>query len=213
MPLVQLMLFGYAINTDPKHLPTAVLIQDDSVFTRSFMAALRTSDYFDLAHDRRRARTSSTGCCSSGDGAVRRADPGEFRPRPDPRRASRRSSSSPTPPTRSRPAPPSRRSRACSASVFARDLIGPAASLAPKPAPYEVRIHRRYNPTGATRLQHRARPDGHHPDDDHGDVHGALGHARDRARHDGEPARRCRSARSRSCSARSRPTWWSAPCR
>src|SRR5215210_5577575 len=48
IPLVQLMLFGYAINTDPKHLPTAVLIQDDSVFTRSFMAALRTSEYFDL---------------------------------------------------------------------------------------------------------------------------------------------------------------------
>ena len=48
IPLVQLMLFGYAINTDPRHLPTAVLIQDDSVFTRSFMAALRTSEYFDL---------------------------------------------------------------------------------------------------------------------------------------------------------------------
>ena len=48
IPLVQLMLFGYAINTDPKHLPTAVLIQDDSVFTRSFMAALRTSEYFDV---------------------------------------------------------------------------------------------------------------------------------------------------------------------
>jgi ABC-2 type transport system permease protein len=45
IPLVQLMLFGYAINTDPKHLPTAVLIQDDSVFARSFMAALRTSEF------------------------------------------------------------------------------------------------------------------------------------------------------------------------
>src|SRR5215204_6408579 len=37
-------------------------------------------------------------------------------------------------------------------SVFARDLVGPAASLAPKAPPYEIRVHRRYNPTGATRL-------------------------------------------------------------
>src|SRR5690242_3251140 len=48
IPLIQLLLFGYAINTDPKHLPTAVLVQDDSVFARSFLAAMRTSDYFDI---------------------------------------------------------------------------------------------------------------------------------------------------------------------
>ena len=52
IPLVQLLLFGYAINTDPKHLPTAVLIQDDSAFARSFLAALRATDYF--ASSRRR---------------------------------------------------------------------------------------------------------------------------------------------------------------
>ena len=48
IPLVQLMLFGYAINTNPKHLPTAVLVQDDSAFARSFLAAMRVTDYFDI---------------------------------------------------------------------------------------------------------------------------------------------------------------------
>src|SRR5262245_40738077 len=48
IPLMQLLLFGYAINTDPKHLPTAVLVQDDSAFTRSFLAALRMTDYFEI---------------------------------------------------------------------------------------------------------------------------------------------------------------------
>ena len=38
IPLIQLLLFGYAINTDPKNLPTAVLVQDDSAFARSFLA-------------------------------------------------------------------------------------------------------------------------------------------------------------------------------
>ena len=46
IPLVQLALFGYAINTDPKHMPTVVLAADRSEFTRSFLAALEQSDYF-----------------------------------------------------------------------------------------------------------------------------------------------------------------------
>ena len=50
IPLVQLMLFGYAINTNPKHLPAAVLVQDDSAFARSFLAALRATEYFDIRH-------------------------------------------------------------------------------------------------------------------------------------------------------------------
>jgi ABC-2 type transport system permease protein len=48
LPVIQLMLFGYAINTEPRHLPTAVLAQEDSVFARSIVGALARSDYFDL---------------------------------------------------------------------------------------------------------------------------------------------------------------------
>src|SRR5581483_6436448 len=46
IPVVQLVLFGYAINSDPKHLPTAVLAADRSEFTRSILSGLRNSDYF-----------------------------------------------------------------------------------------------------------------------------------------------------------------------
>ncbi len=48
IPLMQLILFGYAINTNPRHLPTAVLVQDDSPFARSFLSAMTTSAYFDV---------------------------------------------------------------------------------------------------------------------------------------------------------------------
>src|SRR5450756_887600 len=44
IPLVQLMLFGYAINTNPRHLPTAVLLQERSDLARSVLAALRNTD-------------------------------------------------------------------------------------------------------------------------------------------------------------------------
>jgi len=48
VPVLQLLAFGFAINTDPKHLPTAIHIADDSVYARSIGAALKNSDYFDI---------------------------------------------------------------------------------------------------------------------------------------------------------------------
>ena len=48
IPIIQIVLFGYAINTDPKQLPTAVVMGDRSEFTRSFLAAMKTSGYFAL---------------------------------------------------------------------------------------------------------------------------------------------------------------------
>ena len=48
IPIIQMTLFGFAINTDPRHLPTAVIAADQSEFTRSFIAAMRNSDYFDI---------------------------------------------------------------------------------------------------------------------------------------------------------------------
>jgi ABC-2 type transport system permease protein len=46
VPIMQLLLFGYAINNDPKHLPAIVLDQDRSVFSRSVLTAMANTDYF-----------------------------------------------------------------------------------------------------------------------------------------------------------------------
>ena len=46
IPLLQLLLFGYAINTNPRHLPTAVLLQENSDISRAILAALKNTDYF-----------------------------------------------------------------------------------------------------------------------------------------------------------------------
>lgn len=46
IPVMQLILFGFAINTNPKHLPSALLCQDDSPFARSVVRAMENSDYF-----------------------------------------------------------------------------------------------------------------------------------------------------------------------
>ena len=46
IPVMQLLLFGYAINTTPRHLPTAVLMQEDSDLARSILKALENTSYF-----------------------------------------------------------------------------------------------------------------------------------------------------------------------
>ena len=51
IPLMQLLLFGFAINSDPKHLPTAIRAADQGPFARTLVAALRTSGYFALVRE------------------------------------------------------------------------------------------------------------------------------------------------------------------
>src|ERR1700678_4721816 len=46
VPVMQLLLFGFAINLDPKHLPTAISAVDSGRFTRALVASLENSDYF-----------------------------------------------------------------------------------------------------------------------------------------------------------------------
>ncbi|HEY6260399.1 MAG TPA: ABC transporter permease [Nitrospiraceae bacterium] len=48
IPLIQLVLFGFAINADPKHLPTAVLLADHGPQGRTLLYAIQNSDYFDF---------------------------------------------------------------------------------------------------------------------------------------------------------------------
>jgi ABC-2 type transport system permease protein len=51
IPVMQLLLFGYAINTTPHHLPTAVLLQEDSDLGRSILKALENTAYFKFTEE------------------------------------------------------------------------------------------------------------------------------------------------------------------
>lgn len=58
IPLIQLILFGFAINSDPKHLPAAVLLGDNGPQGRTLLYAIKNSGYFDFV---REAKTESEG--------------------------------------------------------------------------------------------------------------------------------------------------------
>jgi ABC-2 type transport system permease protein len=150
IPLIQLVLFGYAINTNPKHLPTAVLIQDDSVFARSFLAALRNTDYFAIRH-LARSEDELDHLILSGEALFGVQIPANFGR--DLMRGEKPAVlliADATDPTATGGAVSA--IEGLSGRVFARDLLGPASSLTPREPPYELRVHRRYNPTGEARL-------------------------------------------------------------
>ncbi len=148
IPVIQLVLFGFAINSDPKHLPAAVRDADGSEFSRSILAGLKNSDYLDFreeAHnDAEIDQLLATGAVSFvvtvPEGFSRALVRGE------------------------RPAllieadatDPAATGNAIAAvnqltqGVLTRDLTGPLAPLAGPPAAFEVRVHPRYNPEAIT---------------------------------------------------------------
>ena len=58
IPLIQLTLFGYAINSDPRHLPAAVLLADKGAQGRTLLYAMKNSTYFDFV---RQVKTEAEG--------------------------------------------------------------------------------------------------------------------------------------------------------
>lgn len=51
LPIVQLILLGYAATNDVRNVPMAVFDQDKSAASRDLLDAYRTADYFKLAYD------------------------------------------------------------------------------------------------------------------------------------------------------------------
>ncbi|NHZ83733.1 ABC transporter permease subunit [Massilia sp. CCM 8695] len=149
IPIMQLILFGFAINGDVRHLPLAVADLDRSVFSRRLVAALETSQYFRIVRH--------VGGAAEGDALLARGEvqfvlvvPGDFS-----RRLVRGErpvillAADATDPAATGNALAS--VNAIAARAIGAELRGPLARLRPGEAPYEIRSQRRYNPEGLTR--------------------------------------------------------------
>jgi ABC-2 type transport system permease protein len=150
IPIFQLLLFGYAINSDPKHLPSAVLVQDQGELSRSVLGALQHSDYFDLRYT---VRTPAELHRLIERGSVQFAItiPGDFTRRvvrqEKPQILVEADASDP-----SATGPAVAALSALPQYALMHDLKGPlAASAAPRePRPFEVVVQRMYNPENIT---------------------------------------------------------------
>jgi ABC-2 type transport system permease protein len=150
MPIMQLVLFGYAINNDPRHLPAVVELREDGPLTRAFLASMTASeDAFieivavtgdaDEADQMLRSGRANF-LISIPEGFERRLVRGE-RPQilvaadaSDPVAAGGAIAAVST----------------LAEQAFATEFDGPLSYLARPPPPYEIVVHRRYNPAGVT---------------------------------------------------------------
>ncbi len=148
IPVIQLVLFGFAINTDPKRLPTVVFDASQSAYSRSFVASLENSGYFNVLE------TPSTVAAARealaiGDVQFIVSIPPDFS-----RQLIR--GEKPVLLLEADASDPAATGNALSAlatvnqTALQHDLKGPLAPLAGGPAPFEIRVQRNYNPEGIT---------------------------------------------------------------
>jgi ABC-2 type transport system permease protein len=148
VPLLQLILFGYAINTDPKQLPTALLVADQGVFARSLVQALENSDYFEITRQAA-SEADAEGLLARGEVQFVISVPEDFgRELLRGQRPSVLVEADATDPVATGNALAALAT--LSNTALAHDLTGPLASLAAGQPAFELRVHRHYNPEGAT---------------------------------------------------------------
>ena len=148
VPIMQLIMFGFAINSDPRHLPTALIDRDHSTFSRSIIAAVENSTFMDIT-----CRPSTEQAAESlmregkinfifiipenfGRDLVRGENPQVLMvaDATDPSATSGAANSL----------------KEIVRSGLRRDLSGALSSVADKPPSVEVVLHKRYNPAGIT---------------------------------------------------------------
>ena len=146
VPVIQLTLFGFAINSDPRHLPTLLYLEDDSTVVRSLVSGLQNSTYFDIK-GRVMSAAEATEKLQSGEAAFVVTVPAGFT------RAFVRGDR-PQILIEADASDPSAASNAVgmilqiTQSALKQDLKGPWAGLQQTPPPVDIVVHRMYNPEG-----------------------------------------------------------------
>ncbi len=148
IPLLQLVLFGYAINSDPRHLPTAVILRDHGPFARRLIDAMERTGYFKVV-----ATVDSE---ARAEEWLQRGEVQFIVTIPEDFETALVRGERPAVLVEADATDPSATSAALAATsrlldtALASELKGPLASLLPAPAPVEFRTHARYNPEGIT---------------------------------------------------------------
>ena len=150
VPVMQLVLFGYAINSDPKHLPTALVAQDHSVFTRSIVKGMENSDYFDIVARPETAAEANELIRTGKVQFVLQIPPDFSRELQRGQRPELLLDADATDPAATGNAVAN--IKVLAATVLNRDLEGPLATLRPRAEPVNLIVHRRYNAEGRTEL-------------------------------------------------------------
>ena len=148
IPIIQMTLFGFAINGDPKRLPTAVIAHENTVYTRSLVRALENSRYFEVAHPSIDEQEADTLLAEGRVQFVLTVPAGFARALERGERPALLVEADATDPTATANAIGA--VQQLGATALQHDLTGALAPLQQGLPPFEWRIQRRYNPEGIT---------------------------------------------------------------
>lgn len=150
MPIAQLLLFGYAIDTDPHRLPTAVIAADQSQITRTVLSALANTNYMRFTHHPA-TEAEANALLQQGEVQFVVTIPSDFTRRlVRGERAQILIDADATDPMAA--ANPLAAAGPAISQALARDFVGPLAGLRDRPDAVELVVQRRYNPEGKSRL-------------------------------------------------------------
>ncbi|MFZ5807571.1 MAG: ABC transporter permease [Verrucomicrobiota bacterium] len=148
IPLLQLIIFGFAINSNPKHLPTAVFAGENSSFARSLIYAMKNSEYFSIVQN--------VPTAAEAEKLLERGDVQFVLHIPENFSRSLVRGESPHVLLEADATDPAVTSNAISAmralmaSVWQREIKGSLSSLEKTPDPAVLDVHAKYNPEGIT---------------------------------------------------------------
>ncbi|HBR50804.1 MAG TPA: mannose-1-phosphate guanyltransferase, partial [Nitrospira sp.] len=148
VPLIQLVLFGFAINADPKHLPTAVLLADYGAQGRTLLQAIRNSTYFEFVREVTTEQEAEEVLSRGEAQFVINIPPNFSRDLLRGERPAILVEADATDPAATSNAIGSL--RVLMAKALQHDLRGPLETLAGGQDPIELRVHARYNPEAIT---------------------------------------------------------------
>ena len=148
IPIMQLFMFGFAINSDPHHLPTLVEINDSGPVTRALIWGMKNSDYFDF--------TGTAGNAADGEAALRDGSANFVVVVPTDFEKDLVRGRKPSVLLAADATDPSATGGAVAAlsgivaEAVRQTMTGPLASLAPSAEPFSIIAHKHYNPEGRT---------------------------------------------------------------
>jgi len=147
LPLIQLFLFGFAINADPRHLPTLVEMGDDGPLSRAVISGMQQSGYFDF-----RGQVAGT---AAGEEALRRGEANFVVVIPQNFERDVVRGRAPQLLIAADASDPSAVGGAAAAlsgivNVAIRETLTGPLAISPGAPPFGVTVHREYNPEGKT---------------------------------------------------------------
>lgn len=148
MPIVQLILFGLAINTNPKHLPTALINFDSGPFARTLVHELENTQYFKFDHYPQSDKEAATMMARHQVLFILSIPPDFSRKLVRGERPAALLEVDGTDPVSVAYAVSA--STVLMQNIFQYDLIGPLQFLNAKKSPAELRVHTKYNPSVIT---------------------------------------------------------------